>query len=117
MTGTEVAQSSQSNPLDHPFAARFPMTDLSIVSGTLYVVSAPSGAGKTSLVQALIQAQSDLSVSISHTTRAQRPGEIPGADYHFVTPETFQGMVETGAFVEHAEVFGRHYGTSRAGIY
>src|SRR5512134_2124980 len=86
-------------------------------AGTLYVVSAPSGAGKTSLVRALLESSGeDLVLSVSHTTRAPRPGEADGRDYHFVAAETFRRMVEEGAFLEHARVFDHYYGTARAGI-
>lgn len=81
--------------------------------GNLYIVSAPSGAGKTSLVNALIQQLDDLKVSISHTTRACRPGEVDGVNYHFVAPDQFKQMLEAGEFLESAEVFGNHYGTSQ----
>ena len=85
--------------------------------GTLYVVSAPSGAGKTSLVRALLDSMGDgLTLSVSHTTRAPRPGEVDGRDYHFVSRETFRHMVGQGAFLEHAQVFDNAYGTARAGI-
>ncbi|PVZ15316.1 MULTISPECIES: guanylate kinase [unclassified Pseudomonas] len=83
-------------------------------TGTLYIVSAPSGAGKTSLVKALIDAQPDIRVSVSHTTRAMRPGEADGVNYHFVSREAFLALVEKGDFLEHAEVFGNLYGTSRS---
>lgn len=85
-------------------------------SGTLYTVSAPSGAGKTSLVKALIDSLSDVQVSISHTTRAIRPGEEDGVNYHFVSQESFQQMLGQNAFLEHAEVFGNWYGTSQAWV-
>ncbi len=81
--------------------------------GTLYTVSAPSGAGKTSLVKALVESSGDLHVSVSHTTRDQRPGEIDGLNYHFVSKSAFIDMLEASAFLEHAEVFGNHYGTSQ----
>lgn len=83
--------------------------------GTLYTISAPSGAGKTSLVNALLQDKNDplLCVSVSHTTRARRPGEVEGVNYHFVDRETFLAMREQDAFLESAEVFGNLYGTSR----
>jgi len=84
-----------------------------MASGTLYIVAAPSGAGKTSLVKALLKAVPNLLVSVSHTTRAQRAGEQDGVDYHFVGEETFHGMIDSGAFLEHARVFDRYYGTSR----
>lgn len=81
--------------------------------GILYTVSAPSGAGKTSLVQALVQACADIRVSVSHTTRACRPGEVDGVNYHFVDRATFEGMLGRGEFLEQAEVFGNLYGTSQ----
>lgn len=83
-------------------------------TGTLYIVSAPSGAGKTSLVKALIEAQPSIRVSVSHTTRAMRPGEICGVNYHFVDRETFIDMIGHGDFLEQAEVFGNLYGTSQS---
>jgi guanylate kinase len=82
-------------------------------TGTLFTVSAPSGAGKTSLVKALVEALPELRVSVSHTTRAMRPGEVDGVNYHFVDRDAFAGMLEEAAFLEHAEVFGNWYGTSR----
>jgi guanylate kinase len=85
--------------------------------GRLVVVAAPSGAGKTSLTRALIERLAARGIrgdfSVSYTTRAARAGEREGVDYHFVTPETFAGMVANDAFLEHAEVFGRRYGTGR----
>ena len=81
--------------------------------GTLFVVSAPSGAGKTSLVKALRESLGGLAVSVSHTTRAQRPGEEYGRDYFFVERPDFERMIEAGAFLEHARVFDNHYGTAR----
>ncbi|MDH2433279.1 guanylate kinase [Pokkaliibacter sp. MBI-7] len=82
--------------------------------GQLYIVSAPSGAGKTSLVKALLEQDKTIGVSVSHTTRAQRPGETDGVHYHFVTQDVFRQMIGEGAFIEHAEVFGNFYGTSVA---
>ena len=82
--------------------------------GTLYTISAPSGAGKTSLVAALTQDPTHpLQVSVSHTTRPMRPGEVDGRNYHFVSREEFVHMRERGEFLESAEVFGNLYGTSR----
>ena len=80
--------------------------------GILYTVSAPSGAGKTSLVKALIDSTDNVMVSVSHTTRAKRPGEEDGVNYHFVDHEQFSGMIQNNEFLEHAEVFGNLYGTS-----
>ncbi len=81
--------------------------------GTLYIVSAPSGAGKTSLIRALMERDSRVRFSVSHTTRPKRPGEVDGRDYHFVDRGRFERMVREGAFLEHAEVFGHYYGTAR----
>ncbi|RMG30617.1 MAG: guanylate kinase [Gammaproteobacteria bacterium] len=86
------------------------------VTGNLFIVSAPSGAGKTSLVRALMARDPDIAFSVSHTTRAPRPGEEDGRDYHFVDVATFERMVEAGAFLEHARVFGNYYGTARAEV-
>lgn len=80
--------------------------------GTLYVVSAPSGAGKTSLVKALLDRQPGLQVAVSHTTRASRVGEEDGVNYFFVTKEKFVGMLEQNMFLEHAVVFENYYGTA-----
>jgi len=82
-------------------------------TGILYIVSAPSGAGKTSLVKALIDAMPNVRVSVSHTTRAMRPGEVDGVNYHFVSREQFTAMLERNAFLEHAQVFDNLYGTSQ----
>jgi guanylate kinase len=84
--------------------------------GRLFIVSAPSGAGKTTLVRAVAETTSDLVISISHTTRARRPGEKDGIHYHYVDPETFRAMVAAGGFLEHAEVYGNLYGTSRSAV-
>lgn len=83
-----------------------------VTAGTLFIVAAPSGAGKTSLVKALLEVEKEVLVSVSHTTRPPRPGERDGVDYHFVTADVFQAMVREGAFLEHASVFDHHYGTS-----
>ena len=84
--------------------------------GTLYVISAPSGAGKTSLVKALLEKTPNIAVSVSHTTRAMREGEQNGVDYHFVEKTEFEKMVEESAFLEHAQVFDNYYGTAVANI-
>ena len=84
--------------------------------GTLFVISAPSGAGKTSLVKALLEQTNNIGVSVSHTTRLKREGEQDGVDYHFVDKESFISMVEQGAFLEHAQVFDNYYGTAVANI-
>lgn len=81
--------------------------------GTLFTVSAPSGAGKTSLVGALVKSNPEVCVSVSHTTRPMRPGEVEGVNYHFVSREQFETMLEAGDFLEHAQVFGNLYGTSQ----
>jgi guanylate kinase len=83
-------------------------------SGNLFIVSAPSGAGKTSLVRELLAADGDVSLSVSYTTRQPRPGETEGVDYHFVTEARFLQMLEDGEFLESAEVHGARYGTSQA---
>lgn len=84
--------------------------------GTLFVFAAPSGAGKTSLVKALLENMVGISVSVSHTTRAMRPGEVGGVHYHFIDVPAFEKMVAEDAFLEHARVFDNYYGTSRTGI-
>lgn len=81
--------------------------------GTLYIVSAPSGAGKSSLVTALLEQTRDIKVSVSHTTRAPRPGEEDTVNYNFVSVDQFKALLAEDAFLEHAEVFGNFYGTSR----
>jgi guanylate kinase len=81
--------------------------------GILYTISAPSGAGKTSLVKALLDQCPALTVSVSHTTRTQRPGEMDGVNYHFIDRNTFMDMTGRGEFLEQAEVFGNLYGTSQ----
>ncbi|MCW8854646.1 MAG: guanylate kinase [Gammaproteobacteria bacterium] len=81
--------------------------------GTLYIISAPSGAGKTSLVRELVSNLDDVVVSVSHTTRAMRDGEQDGVDYHFLDKNRFLSMVEHSAFLEHAKVFDNYYGTSQ----
>ena len=86
---------------------------MTLVRGQLFTVSAPSGAGKTSLVEALLVADKRLKVSVSHTTRPMRPGEVDGINYHFVDALTFAQMVKDGRFLEHATVFGNAYGTSK----
>lgn len=85
-------------------------------TGTLFTVSAPSGAGKTSLVTALAQRNHTLKVSVSHTTRPQRPGEVDGTNYHFVSEAAFLEMLEGAEFLEHARVFDNLYGTSQAWV-
>lgn len=81
--------------------------------GTLFIISAPSGGGKTSLVHAMLPLCGGIEVSVSHTTRAMRPGEEDGVDYHFVDVPTFQSLIKQQVFLEHAEVFGNYYGTSQ----
>ncbi len=85
-------------------------------SGQLYIFSAPSGAGKTSLVEALLKSTSGIAVSVSHTTRAMRPGEEDGVHYHFIGTDEFEKMVEAGAFLEDAKVFDNYYGTSQQAV-
>ncbi|TDY04063.1 guanylate kinase [Thiohalophilus thiocyanatoxydans] len=93
-----------------------PLTDNSPTLGTLYVIAAPSGAGKTSLVAALVESTPDIDVSVSHTTRPMRPGEQDGIHYHFTDVPTFEQMIEAGRFLEHARVFDNYYGTAIASI-
>ena len=83
------------------------------MSGTLFIISAASGTGKTSLVKALLENCPNLKVSISNTTRNKRAGELDGVHYHFTAKEQFVDMISQGAFLEHAEVFGNYYGTAR----
>ena len=87
-----------------------------MTNGTLYIISAASGAGKTTLVSAVLEQVADLEVSVSHTTRAPREGEVDGVNYHFVDKDTFEAMVENSEFIENAAVFGNMYGTSRQHI-
>lgn len=82
------------------------------MTGNVFIISAASGTGKTTLVSRLVQHHSDIRVSISHTTRQPRVGEVNGTHYHFVNQETFVRLVGEGAFLEHAQVFGNYYGTS-----
>jgi len=86
------------------------------MSGTLFIISAPSGAGKTSLLTKLVQEQADIRTSVSHTTREKRPREKDGSDYHFTSVEAFQQMTREAAFLEQAEVFGNYYGTEEAWV-
>ena len=86
------------------------------MSGHLFIICAPSGAGKTSLVAELLKIDSGIRLSVSYTTRAPRNGEVNGRDYHFVTPEDFQARQAAGEFLESALVHGNHYATSRAWI-
>jgi guanylate kinase len=85
-------------------------------TGSLFLVSAPSGAGKTSLVNAALEADSQLVVSVSHTTRPARGGEVDGENYFFVSDDQFVQMIDEGKFLEHANVFGKQYGTSKAEV-
>jgi len=84
--------------------------------GALYVIAAPSGAGKTSLVKAVLSRDPSLRVSVSHTTRKQREKEIPGVDYNFVSIAEFRRLIGQDAFLEHAQVFDNFYGTGRAQV-
>lgn len=88
----------------------------SVEKGTLYVISAPSGAGKTSLVSKMVKADERLGVSVSHTTRPMRAGERDGVNYHFVSREQFEAMIARDEFLEHADVFGNYYGTSQVWV-
>jgi guanylate kinase len=84
--------------------------------GHLYVIAAPSGTGKTSLVKALMAGTPSLAFSVSHTTRPRRVNEVDGRDYHFTDKDTFRRMIAAGEFLEHAEVFDNLYGTGRGGV-
>jgi len=86
------------------------------MAGDLFVVVAPSGAGKTSLVTRLLGVETGIRLSVSHTTRAPREGEVDGREYHFVSREAFEAMIAAGDFLEHANVYGNYYGTSRRWI-
>jgi guanylate kinase len=94
------------------------MTEENTDRGTLYIISAPSGAGKSSLLRALLESDrvQQVELSVSHTTRAPRPGEVDGQDYHFVDVARFEAMVAADEFLEHARVFDNYYGTSRAAL-
>lgn len=85
-------------------------------TGTLFVISAPSGAGKTSLVAEMLRADHKLGVSVSHTTRPMREGEKNGVNYHFVSRDEFEATINRGDFLEHADVFGNYYGTSQVWV-
>ena len=84
--------------------------------GALFVIAAPSGAGKTSLVKAVLERDPSLRVSVSHTTRRQRPTEVPGRDYHFISVDEFKRLRDAGEFLENAQVFDNFYGTGRAQV-
>jgi len=84
--------------------------------GMLYIISAPSGAGKTSLVKALLEEVDFIEVSVSYTTRSRRPGEREGIDYHYIDQDHFKQMIADEQFIEHAEVFSNYYGTSKEQI-
>ncbi len=86
------------------------------MAGDLFVVVAPSGAGKTSLVNRLLEVERDIRLSVSYTTRVPREGEVDGREYHFVSREAFESMIAAGDFLEHANVYGNYYGTSRRWI-
>jgi len=86
------------------------------MSGALFIVSSPSGGGKTSLVKALLEAEPGVRLSVSHTTRPARAGEVPGRDYHFVGTAEFERMLEAGEFLESAVIYGNRYGTSQKWI-
>ena len=86
------------------------------MAGDLFVVVAPSGAGKTSLVHRLLGVETGIRLSVSHTTRAPREGEVDGREYHFVSRSAFEAMIAAGDFLEHANVYGNYYGTSRKWI-
>ena len=87
-----------------------------MTGGRLFVIAAPSGAGKTSLVKATLEREANLRVCVSHTTRARRPNEVDGRDYHFVSVDAFKEMIAADGFLEYAPVFDNFYGTSRAAL-
>ena len=84
--------------------------------GNLFIVSAPSGAGKTSLVRGMMERLGEVAFSVSHTTRAMRPGEQDGRDYHFIDPAAFEAQIAAGAFLEYAKVFENYYGSARDSV-
>ncbi|WP_049236631.1 guanylate kinase [Moraxella canis] len=86
------------------------------MTGTLFIITAASGTGKTSLVKELLSSTDNLSVSVSHTTRAPRPGEVDGTHYHFTDKQSFQALIEASAFLEYAQVFDNYYGTSKQAV-
>ena len=86
---------------------------MTITTGNIFIISAPSGAGKTSLVKALLRTDLNLSLSISYTSRPPRPEEMDGRDYYFVSRQVFEQMLECGEFLESAEIYGNYYGTSQ----
>ena len=86
------------------------------MNGILFIISSPSGGGKTSLVRALLEAEPEVRLSVSYTTRAARAGEADGRDYYFVTPPVFERMLEAGEFLESAVIYGNRYGTSQKWI-
>ena len=86
------------------------------MKGNLFVVSSPSGAGKSSLISALLAKHTDMKVSVSHTTRAPRPGEVDGQHYHFTNVDSFKALIQKNEFYGWAEVFGNYYGTSKSAI-
>jgi len=92
------------------------MSNKQAVQGSLFVIASPSGGGKTSLVNALLDQDPRLVLSISHTTRAPRPGDVDGQHYHFVRKQEFEQMVSDGDFMEHARVFDHFYGTNRNSV-
>lgn len=92
------------------------MSEAAVTPGTLFIVSAPSGAGKTSLLKALMTRDASVTFSVSYTTRAPRPGEVDGRDYHFIDQARFEAMREANAFLESAEVYGNGYGTAIADV-
>ena len=93
-----------------------PNSDPEQPAGLLFIIAAPSGGGKTSLVKALLDADPGLALSVSHTTRPPRPGETSGEQYHFIDHDSFRAMVERGEFLEYAMVFGNYYGTHRQAL-
>ncbi|MEI8295216.1 MAG: guanylate kinase [Alphaproteobacteria bacterium] len=85
--------------------------------GLLFVLSSPSGAGKTTITKRLVEQDPGISVSVSVTTRPRRPGEVDGVDYHFISPEQYRDMIAKGELLEHAQVFGQGYGTPKQQVF
>jgi len=96
------------------FITNYHFQDRNIIVGNIFVISAPSGAGKSSLVRALCDLDEHISRSISHTTRNKRPGEVEGVDYYFTSVENFKSMLANNEFIEHAQVYDNYYGTHKS---
>lgn len=113
-SGSGINPSTDGSDRPEHLEARYPGSESSSRRGLLFVVSAPSGTGKTTVAERLVQVVPDLSLSRSYTSRAVRPGEADGIDYNFITRARFEQMIAAGAFLEYADVFGNLYGTCAA---